>query len=392
LTHLPAVIGRSHESSNDPSFFGLGKYKALSRQQCRILYLTDIYGGQLVVNHNNNDNNDSSSSLSYKPPSSSPRGVKLEILRSSSDTSSSLPTDGFFVIECLGKNRIVVDQTRVEHGQMASLRHGSKIRISGYYLHFLLPTTTTTTNETTATATMTVPNPEYIKRPIPASSLKQQNKTTKRKKTDFSQLSTQELLDAFFEAKGSWESLSTKQMNTEILLRAVKAAARDESLRQQAAADNNDKGGAGGLPRTAIMEWMEESRTFGAWMEEVLARMEASTLQGKVRKSMLAAGYKQDPSTAGYGARWMLPPLENNEEEKAKQSGNDDDDRAGDEADDEKYGDQQEGGVLGSLSAMQERSDGNAAKHAQEPASEEQAASSALGSGIDSANEAPADL
>jgi hypothetical protein len=122
LTKLPAVLGRSHET-DDPHFFGLGSRKALSRKQC-VIYYRDAQGGrvdwdenQLIYKHNAKDGDD-----------------KLQT------PTENLPENGFFVVECLGRNRILVNKQRVEQGESVVLESGSAIRISSHMLYFLLPT------------------------------------------------------------------------------------------------------------------------------------------------------------------------------------------------------------------------------------------------------------
>jgi hypothetical protein len=61
ITRLPAILGRSHETS-DPHFFGLGMKKVLSRNQA-VLQWRDHKGGQLVPTSSS-----SSNSWVYQPP------------------------------------------------------------------------------------------------------------------------------------------------------------------------------------------------------------------------------------------------------------------------------------------------------------------------------------
>ena len=49
------------------------------------------------------------------------------------DTTTNLPTNGFYVIENLGKNRILVDLERIEQGDSIVLRSGSAIRYVNVY-------------------------------------------------------------------------------------------------------------------------------------------------------------------------------------------------------------------------------------------------------------------
>lgn len=122
LTKLPAVLGRSHETE-DPHFFGLGSRKALSRKQC-VIYYRDAQGGRVDWDK---------TELVYKNSKNKGEDKLLT-------PTDELPENGFFVVECLGRNRILVDKQRVEQGESVVLESGAAIRISSHMLYFLLPT------------------------------------------------------------------------------------------------------------------------------------------------------------------------------------------------------------------------------------------------------------
>ena len=106
LTKLPATIGRSHDTEEDENFFGLGKRKAISRKHCMISY-RDASGATAEWDKK-------TKSLVYKKGSEDADDID-KIKGAGSD---GLPPRGFFVIECLGKNRILVNQTRLEQGKL----------------------------------------------------------------------------------------------------------------------------------------------------------------------------------------------------------------------------------------------------------------------------------
>ncbi|MGK3744872.1 MAG: hypothetical protein ACI90V_011733, partial [Bacillariaceae sp.] len=150
ITQLPALFGRSHDGdTKNPNFFGLGKIKALSRKHCTIYY-RDIQGGRIIydskqskcvyikppstavtVSDSNNNNNNktivSNNNNNNKLPKPNPKHIENNP-STNFDNTTNLPTNGFFVIENLGKNRILVDLERIEQGDSIVLRSGSAIR------------------------------------------------------------------------------------------------------------------------------------------------------------------------------------------------------------------------------------------------------------------------
>jgi hypothetical protein len=195
ITRIPAIFGRSHDDS-DEDFFGLGSRKALSRKQCAIYY-RDAQGGKLEWDKQNNE-------LVYNEKGAIQAKLKTE--------TENLPEQGFFVIECLGKNRILVNQERVEQGESMLLESGSSIRISSHTLYFLLP-------EDAPPKQIVIAPPSISKKTKKRSSLGSQGNTTaspnKKSKssglTGFSQelerMTTTELLQRFFDAIANhkWE-------------------------------------------------------------------------------------------------------------------------------------------------------------------------------------------
>lgn len=120
ITRIPATLGRSHDST-DENFFGLGPKKALSREQCRI-HFQEPNGGQFVFQNGK---------FVHEPLKGK---TKREVIPL--HEGEPLPAQGFFCIECLGKNKITVGRNRVEQGEVAQLESGTPIRMSTLCLFF----------------------------------------------------------------------------------------------------------------------------------------------------------------------------------------------------------------------------------------------------------------
>jgi hypothetical protein len=214
---LPVVFGRSHDTT-DPQFVGLGKKKAISRKHFSIYY-RDEEGGTAEWDG-------STSKLKYVPPISFDKSNdKIK--------SKELPPRGFFVIECLGKNRIIVDRERVEQGESMVIQSGSAIRISSYYLYFLLPTDAKSEEHKIASSG-TKAKKKRKSLPAPTTSPNSNKKLKAAGPLTQSELddkSTETLLEMFFKAidAGEWERRH-QIIGTTIVLRAVLSAAEDEEI------------------------------------------------------------------------------------------------------------------------------------------------------------------
>jgi len=158
VTRLPATLGRTH-SSADPSFIALGKHKSLSRQHFTIFY-RDANGGRLGQYGVEEE-------LIYQA------ATKIKSENGNGDTSSpndvilpqdykeeNLPSDGFFAVECLSKNKIFVGGQKVEQGQVALLQNETPMQIATHSLYFLLPIDSSAAGSHPA-STIQVPNPAY---------------------------------------------------------------------------------------------------------------------------------------------------------------------------------------------------------------------------------------
>lgn len=273
---MPATLGRSHDSK-DKNFFGLGTKKVLSRQQA-VIYYRDRTGGRL-------NQNSGSQKLAYHAPKESAAKVIHK-----EDTA--LPITGFFVVECLGKNRIFVDGQRLEQGEVALLESGSTLKMNAYNLVFLLP-------EDAKQTTMKIPTASSSS----SSDTKPKKKTSGKAAAVVEQLEStpvSTLLENFFEAiqSGQWERRH-QMMGGAITLHACRDAARSKAV--QKIANNNN-----GVSRSEVMDWIAASKRYGKWAVQVLNKMEVKSYQANVTKCLWKAGYRRN-APVGRFVRWNLP-------------------------------------------------------------------------------------
>lgn len=149
ITRLPLTLGRTHKS-HDTNFLGLGPSKALSRYHC-VIYYRDILGGRLHQQCGQED-------IVYSPRKKKSKGVTTNKTLSQDDeeveakdiilplttpsndkTRGVLPSQGFYVVKCLGKNKIVVGGQTVSKNQVALLTDGITLQLASHKLYFLLP-------------------------------------------------------------------------------------------------------------------------------------------------------------------------------------------------------------------------------------------------------------
>eukprot|EP00934_Nitzschia_sp_Nitz4_P002488 Nitzschia sp. Nitz4//scaffold22_size323478//132816//135872//NITZ4_000528-RA/size323478-processed-gene-0.22-mRNA-1//1//CDS//3329542998//2478//frame0 len=290
ISTLPATLGRSSENEKDASHFvGLGKRKALSRKQCRISF-RHANGGHV-------EHDPSSDSLVYRKKSQCDNTAELP------KTTGKLPPRGFFVIECLGKNRILVNQERVEHGESVILTPGAAIRLSGICVYFLVPPASSAppksfTIPSPATTTASASRTTGTKRKASTD----ETTSTSNKKTALSEMadmSSEALLEEMDKAHkaGVWER-KHHIMGALICSHAIEDAAKDPKV-QAIAAD-------GGIARTDVMAWIQESPKYKAWVEQMLSNMEPKSYQASITKSMLKVGFTRTAGTGRY-IKWLLP-------------------------------------------------------------------------------------
>jgi hypothetical protein len=313
INRVPAVLGRTHNTS-DRGFFGLGKVKALSREQCRIDYRTPINVGG------------GSGQLEQDDPKKESFTLKRNSDNKSSELSNPKKLDlsnksGFFVISCLGKNRITVNGERVEQGQTAVLPTGSTIRISHYSLYFFLPTKV-------STKTMQIPDPSSktsaptaaggskkrkslasTATPSMATSGSGSGPSKKSKMAAGGWPTLQAELDSMtvdallthLEAGMDTENWDRRQqlVGSTLSYRAVLAAARSKIIQASAKAN-------GGASRSEIMNWIEKSDKFGRWRALMLTKLEIKSYQASITKALIRAEFERT-GTSGRYIKWLLP-------------------------------------------------------------------------------------
>jgi len=426
LTTLPAMFGRSNDADKtNPNFFGLGKIRALSRKHCTIYY-RDMDGGRMEYDTEQQR-------CIYKPPpidnsnkdkkkNKNTKNVSLSLLKANPyhikesqnksiplllDPETHLPTNGFYVIENLGKNKIVVDLEMITKGESIVLRNGSAIRISTFLLYFLLPTdakyiphkipvddpsssddsdnndddndddddddddddgkkattgksksgSKVTTTKKKNTTTTTSGGTKKRSAPVPkiassaVGSTNKKSKTTKKNSSNASGggADNDQQAQAQAQAAGAAQPSSLKEKNNtltkeiellsiDVLLQkmdtaisnglwerkhqiigstlcyhAVRSAGASKEIQQEIVHNIDTTTGtaaaaatAGGVSRTTIMEWIEQSKKYRKWVQQMLSNMEPRSYQASITKSLLKAGFTRT-SGAGRYIKWALP-------------------------------------------------------------------------------------
>jgi hypothetical protein len=289
ITKLPVTIGRSHDKDiDDPHFVGLGSKKALSRKHCRLSY-RDAPGGKVEWDANKQE-------LAYKEPAGGGKGKQGHAALNLDQ--SKLPDRGFFVVECLGKNRILVNQGRVEQGNAAVLASGSSLRISSYTLYFLRPTDS---NPVEHVVILAPTSSKKRKTPdsAPSSSAAAKKGSNKAQQDELDSLPVENLLEKMTEAidNNEWERRH-QLIGATIALRAVRDCALDPNI-QSVALD-------GGVSRSEVMVWIEESSKYSTWVQQMLTKMEPRSYQAAITKCLLKGGFTRTGSSGRY-IKWFLP-------------------------------------------------------------------------------------
>lgn len=88
-------------------------------------------------------------------------------------------------------------------------------------------------------------------------------------------------------------------IGTFISLCAVKDSAKDPQMQLMA-----EQGG--GVSRSEIMTWIEESDKYAKWVKQMLSKMEARSYQAAITKCLLKAGFTRTGSSGRY-IKWLLP-------------------------------------------------------------------------------------
>ncbi|KAG7369691.1 FHA domain containing protein [Nitzschia inconspicua] len=315
ITRLPAVLGRSHDTK-DPNFFGLGTHKAVSRNHFKIFY-RDAQGGTVEWD-------ETKSKLEYQDKKTGENASqKLKLTKGR--TEADLPTHGFFVLECLGKNPIRVNNEKVEQGECMVLESEDKLRISSYMLYFLLPMDSKPQIHklqiaTTSPKTKTASANSSKKRPIPAPSSDVGATSPKKanlapavqspaealelpitQQSDLDLFPTELLLQMMEKVvtAGIWER-KHQIIGSAITLRAVKSASEAPEIQEPAIKNP-------GVSRQDLMDWIEKSDKYGEWVKQMLSNMEPRSYVAAITKSLLKSGWTRTDGQGRY-VRWKLPP------------------------------------------------------------------------------------
>jgi len=229
-----------------------------------------------------------------------------------------LPEEGFFVVECLGRNRIAVNKQKLEQGESIVLESGDAIRISTHQLYFLLP------NDAPPRKHLIEQNSQTPSKTKKASGKKRDHvdhssPAFKKPKTvglqayteQLETLSTKVLLGMMTNAitANTWER-KNQMVGTVLVLRAVKDAARAPGI-IELSKDN-------GVARSKVINWIEKSGTYQEFVQQLQSKIEPRSYQAAITKSLLKAAYTRN-GTAGRYIKWHLPLRDDDEEAEAEE-------------------------------------------------------------------------
>merc|ERR1712238_363828 len=352
ITTLPALLGRNHNTKN-PQFVSLGDHKALSRFHAAIYY-RDRIGGRVgyygTGTGTNEDNTNNSTSMIYQPKQDNDKDADNVWSRShpDSDVPSSLATEqpgGFYAIECLSKNDILVNGQRIRKGESAALTNGMAIRMRCDMLYFLLPlnitkgkhltmppsitttindnnskkrvkeeendnksttaaTVTATEGATPITATTTTHNNNSgstrKRQKVPPKSSSRRKKPSSSRGDNYEDIPVKYLLQEFHAAVESQRFERRHQLiSSSIMLAAVRDAAL--STKMQRIFKKNE-----GIARVEIIDWIASSQKYKQWVERILKKLEIKSYQANLSKSLIKVGYTR-VGTTGRHVKWVLP-------------------------------------------------------------------------------------
>jgi hypothetical protein len=297
ISRLPAILGRTHKT-RDTNVIGMGAAKALSREQCRIDYWCHETGRLEQTSQESQEFEyveDASSKDEMKPPKDD---------------------EPFYSITCLGKNRIFVNGARVDQGATMPLPAGAAVKISTFFLYFLLPN-----KPSTRTMQVKLKKQQQPRAAAPA--------TTNKRKADQSEGGAQKQPQpaakrarGFSSIQAELDTLSTDELRRQLTAaieediwerrhqligstlsgRAVVAAAQASELREKEKESS-------GLTRGQVMEWIAASDAFAEWSLQMQTKLETKSYQSSITKAMVKAGFTRTASSGRY-IKWFMPPLE----------------------------------------------------------------------------------
>jgi FHA domain len=315
IKRIPAILGRAHVTT-DKNFVGLGGAlldKAVSRQHVRIDYRVPTTAGG--CGH-----------------IQSKVGFRAEFFYNATDdtlatadiraVSATLPATGGYTLTCLGKNRVLVNGTRIDPGETVWLPSGSAVRMAQYYLYFLTPTGVAGgVRKTLQIRDDVVPPDHHKKRRLsgpggvsaarPAVSgtgvdeeegraAAASNRAARSLQSEIEALSTTKLLHEMKKAQEEdvWDRRH-QLIGSTLSYRAVLAAAQDTDWYQSFE--------HGHVSRSAIMEWIAASAQFRSWVDHMLSKLEPKSYQASITKAMIKAGFTRTSSSGRY-IKWIVPP------------------------------------------------------------------------------------
>mmetsp|Transcript_8329 Transcript_8329/g.16945 ORF Transcript_8329/g.16945 Transcript_8329/m.16945 type:complete len:1022 (-) Transcript_8329:990-4055(-) len=322
LTRIPATLGRAHDT-HSASFFGLGTNKSLSRSHA-VVYYRDSAGAGTIQLGFDSETPGTITKRCKKPKKSDGKHRNHsaeQIIRPKGIVS--LPASGCFVVECLGKNGMVVGGEQIKQGQAAMLQHGTTIQMATYSLYFLLP-------QDAKLLDVKILNPAYadhqrsakkMRRELEeidvgtASSCSDDESTLANKpmqeRGGFSNIQKAKIeqlealpyriaLQRFNEAVNDpdeWER-EYRLLNAAIIVHAVRAAARSKTLRRvQLESD--------GVQRSDVVKWVKKSSIFRPWVEKTMEGITPERFDIKIGKAIVKAGYTKTGGVGHWG--WLLP-------------------------------------------------------------------------------------
>jgi len=289
LTTLPAILGRTQTTTNK-HVFDLGNCKQLSRKHAVIFYC-DANGTRIGKHSSDPSDKNKDKDIkiddewSYREFTGK---IKPTLIHKKNQN---LPKEGFFAIECLSKNKIIVDGKRVDQGKIAVLDHMSTIKVLQYSLYFLLP-------EDAKPRTVSMAHPDEDDGSDDGNS---PPKRVKRE-NELEHKSISELLSDFNSAVESNNfDRKASMVSTQILQHAVKDASKDSKLRKICKSED-------GISRHLLIDWIADSDLYGNYVALLLTKLEMKSYQQNLSKAMRKGGYFRI-GNAGRHIKWLLPGI-----------------------------------------------------------------------------------
>jgi hypothetical protein len=159
----------------------------------------------------------------------------------------------------------------------------------------------------TATATTTTTQPTSTTTSA-GSTIKERNNTLTK---EMEALPVKSLLKIMDDAvsKGLWER-KHQIIGSTLCYHAVRSAGSSKEIQQEildnntttttTTTGNNNKDKGPGVSRTTIMEWIENSKQYKIWVQQMLSNMEPRSYQASITKSLLKAGFSRTSGAGRY--------------------------------------------------------------------------------------------